>query len=288
MQNRNINLVYWRNSANFGDALSPWILKKLMDCNICPKDHYSGLINSLKTLLYAILHADLKSIKRILWPWQKNMICVGSVITYGNLNSLVWGSGFMNYSDSLTYLPKSIFCVRGPLTAEKLYSNYNIKCSTYGDPALLLPIFIERGKERHSIGIIPHWKETDIFKKKYGDKYNVIDLRTENIEQVIAEITSCQYTLCTSLHGIIVSHAYGIPSLWLKSERIGCDGFKFSDYFGSVGIPQYEGFSDKDIPEYKELFKNNWQYALPNLDIICIRQNLLKSFPYKISFKFQL
>lgn len=288
MKGEKINLVYWRNSPNFGDALSPWVLNKLTNGIINHKDHYSGIINSLKTLLFALIHLDFDLMQKILWPWQKNMICIGSVITYGNCNSVIWGSGFMNYSETLTYLPKSVLSVRGPLTAKKLFSNYNINCTTYGDPALLLPLFIVGKQKCYKLGIIPHWKETDKYKKEYGDKYKVIDLRTENIEQVLDEITSCEYTLCSSLHGIIVSHAYGIPSLWLKSDKIGCDGFKFADYFGSVGIPQYEGFSDKDIPKYKELFMNNWQYALPNLDIISIQQNLLKSFPYKISFKFQL
>ena len=66
------------------------------------------------------------------------------------------------------------------------------------------------------IGIVPHFSEVDYFIKQYGLKYTVIDLRTFEVEKVIDEINSCQYVLSSSLHGIIVAHAYHIRVFGFK------------------------------------------------------------------------
>ncbi|KAF5280088.1 hypothetical protein FQR65_LT15078 [Abscondita terminalis] len=135
-------------------------------------------------------------------------------------------------------------------------------CSVYGDPALLLPLWLKPSeKKKYKLGIIPHWGEVDFFMENYGHLYQIIDLRTKNVEEIVEEIAKCEYVLSTSLHGLIVAHAYGIPALWIKKGYIGTDGFKFKDYFSSVNIPFYDGFECLDEifhPEkWIELFNSN-------------------------------
>jgi len=61
------------------------------------------------------------------------------------------------------------------------------------------------------------------------------------IEKVIDDIYACDVTISSSLHWIIVSHAYGIPSYQVKfKNKLYWDGTKFSDYFLSVGITPYK------------------------------------------------
>jgi hypothetical protein len=41
-------------------------------------------------------------------------------------------------------------------------------------------------------------------------------------------------TYSSSLHGVIVSHAFGVPSIWMASSKpLHGDGVKFDDYFAS-------------------------------------------------------
>ncbi|WP_156383835.1 hypothetical protein [Methylobacterium sp. Leaf456] len=53
---------------------------------------------------------------------------------------------------------------------------------------------------------------------------------------MIDAVLSCRRILSSSLHGLILAHAYGIPATWLKiSDRPLGDDFKFRDYWASIG-----------------------------------------------------
>jgi pyruvyltransferase len=51
---------------------------------------------------------------------------------------------------------------------------------------------------------------------------------------------SCERIVSSSLHGLVIADAYGIPNAWLNSDggaggsRPGGGEFKFYDYFASV------------------------------------------------------
>ena len=54
------------------------------------------------------------------------------------------------------------------------------------------------------------------------------------------EILECEMTISSSLHGIIVSHAYNIKCMWIKiTDKILSGIFKFRDYYGSLEIDNY-------------------------------------------------
>ena len=46
----------------------------------------------------------------------------------------------------------------------------------------------------------------------------MIDLETGDIEDTLDAITSCNHILSTSLHGLILADAYGIPNAWLIAD----------------------------------------------------------------------
>ncbi len=286
-----IKLVYW-NGNNLGDFLSPFIVSKLSGLPIKYKNYYilgrKGQMNLILNFLFKKI--TWKKITETLFFFEKNILGIGSILAYGNKKSLIWGSGFMNKNEHIR--GGKVFAVRGLLTNEKIINEGYIGCHVFGDPALLLPLIIKPTCiKKYNIAIIPHWKEYDFFKNKYGKKYKILDIRTTDVEYFIGELVSCKYILSTSLHGIILSHAYNIPALWIKHGNIDTDGFKFYDYFSSVDIPFYKGFEDFN----KYLENNNWKclfdkYAinsLPQTDITSIQKALLDVAPFPILDKYK-
>lgn len=283
---KKIRLVYW-NELNLGDLLSPYIVNKLSGLPVKYKDFYFLGIKGQIGLLIDFLKGrrTIKEIMKTLFFFEKNLLAVGSIMALGNKKSIVWGSGFMNWNES--FRGGKVLAVRGELTNDKLIAMGFRACNVFGDPALLLPLIVSPAKNKvRDVVIIPHWKEVESFKKKYGERYNVLDIRTADIENFISELTSCRYVLSTSLHGIILSHAYGIPALWIKKGYIDTDGFKFHDYFSSVDIPFYDGIENFDsyLKEdiWKSLFTEYEEYMLPHKNIREIQKELLRVAPFKV------
>jgi hypothetical protein len=281
MKSKILKLIYWADSPNFGDYLSPYVIGKLSGMEIRHKIASLSWINLLKTI---IGHPDeIKDLPNYVLPWEHNYLGIGSVLSYGNSRSEIWGSGFMNREDH--FHGGKVYALRGELSEKKIGRE---KCGVYGDPALLLPIlFSPRTENKYEIGIVPHWRETSFFQEKYRNKYHIIDLRTSDVEKVVSDICSCKFILSTSLHGIIVSHAYGIPAIWIKESEIDTDGFKYWDYFSSVNIRFYSGYEQYDTilqssNHIKEFFSSNTDISLPQISINSIQKNLIESAPFDI------
>lgn len=169
------------------------------------------------------------------------LLATGSILTTSTYRSkcVVWGSGTLN-PKTVAYNPHIRFCaVRGPLTRNVLMkAGYKLP-PIYGDPALLLPrIYNPKIQKTHKLGIILHWRHREQIKIHPSVKYIEI-LRTPDEKfKFIDDILSCEYILSTSLHGLIVSDAYGVPNKYCTVANKKLEGeehFKFNDYFESVG-----------------------------------------------------
>ncbi len=246
MSFQTIPLFYWseikfifKQKENYGDLLSKYIVGKI-----------SG--------------------KEIQWvhpkkqPWYKwdktNYVTIGSIIHHASKDSIVWGSGII---DNKQAIAKADFrAVRGPQT-RKFLLDLGFKCpEVYGDPALLLPIYYHPEIEKkYRLGIIPHYHDFKFVLENYKNdpEILVIDLMTMDVEEVTREILSCEKTISSSLHGVIVSHAYEIPSIWVEfSDKIFGDGIKYRDYLESVEIPFYQAaflVRKLDLKEMEVLFE---------------------------------
>ena len=96
---------------------------------------------------------------------------------------------------------------------------------------------------KYKIGIVPHYhdykKAVELFQNESDIK--VIDLLTMDVEETTKEILSCENIISSSLHGLIVAHAYKIPALWVEfSDKIFGNGIKYRDYFESLKIKYYK------------------------------------------------
>lgn len=172
-----------------------------------------------------------------------NVLCIGSIARFASRGTIVLGSGIISAADIMCS-SADWRCVRGPLTRQ-LIIDQGGKCpEIYGDPALLLPRFCKESVKKHDVGIIPHYVDyTDVLNNY--PSYPVINLLNNNIEEVTKQITECRSIISSSLHGIIVAHAYGIPAAWVQfSDKLYGDGIKFEDHFTAMQIETIKSTMD--------------------------------------------
>lgn len=150
----------------------------------------------------------------------------------------IWGSGIIHSSDTFPQ-PKKVLAVRGPRSNTRLAELGYETSDIYGDPGILVPLVYKPSvTKKFRIGLIPHYDDYEIMNSAYSGIQDlcVVDVRMD-VENVIDQITACEMTLSSSLHGIILSHSYMIPCCWIESWHglIG-DGVKFLDYFEAAKI----------------------------------------------------
>ena len=282
--------VHWCNIKNFGDALNPYVFSKLSGlkvqyCNYTKPDY----IKEIKLLIKAIIKGHKYDYNRLKNPISngKVILGIGSLLDRSLSNFQVWGSGYMNEFERAK--GGTLYAVRGKYSAKKLFAEGFPFCEVWGDPALLLPLIYKPQAPQNNVklGIVPHSKEYQYFKKKYPI-VAVINLSTNDIENVINEICACQYILSSTLHGIIVAQAYGIPAIWIKKADINTDGIKFKDYLDSVGIKIYDGFKNIEyaIDKTEEFFEENMRFATIQKSISLIQISLLKAAPFSLLKKY--
>lgn len=165
-----------------------------------------------------------------------HLIISGSILSYANSSSIIWGAGFMNASDLVFERPRRIYAVRGKLTWEILEKQGVWVPYIFGDPALLLPRYYQsKVTKKHDLGIIPHYvDEGSSLLKKFKDWEPHVKMISvcSGIESFIDQINECERIVSSSLHGLIVADAYGVPNGWIRiSDNVVGNGFKFRDYF---------------------------------------------------------
>lgn len=174
----------------------------------------------------------------------KNYLVIGSTIAMlSNKRTIVWGAGMIDEDLPANIGIRAIKAVRGPLTREVL-NKRGFDCdSCYGDPALLLPLYYKRigVKKKYDVGIIPHYADMELLKKLSNLKgIHVIPTRGyADWHSFIDEILQCRCIVSSSLHGLIIAEAYGVPSRWVEFGKAESRAhFKYHDFYLSIGKRQ--------------------------------------------------
>jgi len=212
-------------------------------------------------------------------------VTIGSILTHVNKKCIVWGSGIV--SKEYPIKKGEFLAVRGPQTRNHLIKQGYDVPEVFGDPALLLPKYYNPNIEKeYASGIIPHYSDYNKVKDFYKDDNSIllIDLMTDDVDKTTDEILKCRKIVSSSLHGIIVAHAYGIPAVWQKfSGNIFGDDIKYQDYFESVDIKPYRPivFNKRmDISDLEMLFEG--KEVLPEKEVVeglCLK--LMEVCPFK-------
>ena len=207
--------LWWMESpypGNFGDILNPYVVEKLS--GVPPRYVRRGA----------------------------GILAIGSVIKFATDGTVVWGAGTPRMTDRLS-ANADYRAVRGPLTRQLVIESGGSCPEVYGDPAWFLPVLYrpKLADRRFKLGLVLHYaNEGEV---EAGTDVRLISVKRagyEGIEQFIDELCSCERILTTSLHGLIVAHAYGIPARWChvpdSANPLPGDGTKFHDYMLSVGL----------------------------------------------------
>lgn len=271
----NVSYSYGRiRHANWGDDLNLFFLPSISKDKILPG-------------------AFLVKCWGVPLPWLRKYVkykCIGSVFdTIFEDNTIVWGAGMIAKDKFPHVRPLKILAVRGPLTYQRLQEN-GISCpKVFGDPALLLPYYYKPHvlEKKYRMGIIPHY--TDLNKvevKKMLDYKDVLLINVFNYEKwttVIDQISSCEMIVSSSLHGLIVSEAYGINNLWVEfgGPIIGdvSKRFKFHDFFLSIGLDRQIPYTITTLTTIEDLIKELKKYQrVPGLSI----KPLVSACPFQL------
>lgn len=287
-------LYWWKEEKNFGDFASLYLVNHLAKNKIkwafpqtCIHVDFLNLLRSIKHRRKIIF----SNYDGYVYPWQKALFAIGSILDFANMKTIVWGSGYREFNSK--YKKTNVLAVRGKLSLDKIPMNKR-KHVVLGDPGLLLPLVYDRPqKQSVEVTIIPHFVDYSYFKEKYGEKYRVLDVRTNDLEDMIDKIRQSKYVLSSSLHGLIFAHAYGIPALWIKHGYVNSSDFKYYDYFSGVNIPRYEGESDDEkilssLSSVISYFQKEQNKSLIAKSILSeVQLGLLKSFPFEIKDKYK-
>lgn len=251
-----ISVSSWRpegeNYVNFGDELA-CVIVDLM------------LARKGATLLDAV-------------PRARPLLTVGSALHRGDDDTVVWGTGLHGASlaHDHKYRSLDVRAVRGPLTAKFLNKRGIVVPEIYGDPALLLPR-LDGGRfqkrSRYEIGIVPNLHDMSFIKaSSFESRYPMIKIidprRAWNL--VIQDILDLQFVLASSLHGLVIADAYGIPNRYVRlTERE--DILKYHDYYLGTGRILAISWSIEEA-----------RASDPALAICFDADKLMESFPYDL------
>lgn len=239
-KNESILLKYYDFENNWGDKVNPYLVEKITGKKVVSSN---SIFN---------------------YKHKPEILGVGSIITGDLSNYVIWGSGIISEKTTALNKPRAILALRGLNTLKKM-EEVGSGCDVFGDPVLLFPeiIFKHNVEKKYKYGIVPHFKN----KKSEGIKkivelnnpeIKIIDIQSEGVEQFVIDILSCENILSSSLHGLILAEAYGIPTCRVVfSEKILGGDFKFYDYYSGVGIHQMETFNiHDDISDFYTASKN--------------------------------
>lgn len=245
-----ITLEWWDATDNLGDSLAPIIFNWMLQRK-------------------RINNKDVKS--------TRHLMTVGSLLGASNFDAIVWGSGLMNAKNTVglvkysKYIKYDIRAVRGPITREMLIQIGYDCPSVYGDPAILMPlIYNPKNIEKcYTCSVILH----HLSSIEENSNYNFINIKTTDYKKFINEIISSKLVISSSLHGIILAEAYGVPAIFLN-VGVSDQSAKYLDWYYSTGrynVKMIQSLQDSE---------NISPMELP--DLSQMQSSLLESFPYDL------
>ena len=256
--------LYWHRGSgrsdasqrNFGDYLSPLIVEAV-----------SGR---------SVEYAPLK---------EAEMMAIGTILAnehkakrYGFKRRIhVWGSGCGQPEERFS-ARHFYHAVRGKETFQRVLGQPAIPA--LGDPGLLAEMLVKPPMKQHKIGFVAHYVDRDrpeavAFAAMEGvHAINVF----EEPREVLRQIAACEFIVSSSLHGLVVADAYGVPNLRVRLSHGLIDELKFDDYYSAFNLSAPKPLTPDKLESLAAA--PEWiadGYSRP--DLAGIQDGLIKHFP---------
>lgn len=205
---------------NFGDYLSPLLVEMLAH----------------KPVVYAPVH-------------KAQMIAVGSIMNREKKAKgwflphelHVWGAG--TDAPGLSFSRRHHYhAVRGVHTAAQIEKAPALS-PALGDPGILASHWWgsrAHPDKRYRIGLIPHYVDQEnphVSRAATLPGVLLINVFWP-VEEVLAAIQSCDFVLSSSMHGLIVADAFGVPNRRVTLSQGLISDYKFTDYYSAYGLAE--------------------------------------------------
>ncbi|TJW12665.1 MAG: polysaccharide pyruvyl transferase family protein [Mesorhizobium sp.] len=211
-QAKTIELFYWKSpvAVNFGDYLSSVIVNKIAADADCFLDEER--------------------------PAPARLLAVGSILHFARDGDVVWGSGVNGKVPVERHIFRwlDVRAVRGPLTRDFLTRRGIDVPEVFGDPGILVAEllgarFPKSAERKTPVAFVPNLHDLP----KMDGWENVIS-PLDPWATVVRRISQASLVISTSLHGLVVADAFGVPCTYLRlSEEE--NTLKYEDYVLGVG-----------------------------------------------------
>ncbi|MFS0733991.1 polysaccharide pyruvyl transferase family protein [Microbacterium sp. 1P10UB] len=168
---------------------------------------------------------------------SNDLLAIGSIMHFARTGATVWGTGVNGKMDPRlhTFSDLDVRAVRGPRTRQFLQQRGIHVPPVFGDPGLLVrrlwrdDELLAHRTESPPVAIVPNLNDLPYFNESDP---RVVDPRGP-LDEILARIRWSDLVVASSLHGLIVAHSFGVPTVMLRprSESL----FKYEDYFSGVG-----------------------------------------------------
>jgi len=213
-----MKLFYFRRKdqiENFGDSLNTWLWEQLI----------AEELNNDETTAFVGIGTILNNLLLLRVPNARNFVVFSSGVGYG-------GNTVPTIDDRWT-----IYCVRGPLSAQKM----GLPASkSVADGALLIRrIFRSTEPKDYKFSFMPHIEQAILGDQLWIDACNQVGIRyidpRWNIETILSLISRTEVLLAEAMHGAIAAEALRV--LWIpiiSTSRI--FKFKWMDWCASLKL----------------------------------------------------
>jgi pyruvyltransferase len=211
-----VELFHWApegGAENFGDYLSTVVVSRVL------------------SLFNHVLDEEVERPARLL--------AVGSILHFAHDGDTVWGSGVNGKvpESAHRYRTLDVRAVRGPLTRDFLRRRGVDAPEVYGDPVLLLPRLFAgrfRASAQRPYVVVPNLHDL----KAMSAESNLVS-PFQPWNTCIERILEASFVISSSLHGLVVAEAFGIPARYLRISETE-HPLKYEDYALGTGRPSIE------------------------------------------------